>query len=199
MSYAIITLGGKQYRVRPGERLLVDRLKEDEGKTFKPRVLLVGGDGKTDLSPTTTVTARVVGHVLGEKIRIGKYKKRTGYRRHNGYRSRLTRIEIEAIGATKAPITKARSTESKAAEPKVAAAAPKAAVAPKATAPAAAPARTVHPPKGYEDMSIAEIKEHISTWRRPNIEAALEYEQANANRKGAIATLESALAAKEEH
>ena len=200
MSYAIITLGGKQYRVRPGERLLVDRLKEDEGKTFKPRVLLVGGDGKTDLSPTTTVTARVVGHVLGEKIRIGKYKKRTGYRRHNGYRSRLTRIEIEAIGATKAPVTKARS----AAEPKAAATAPKAAAAPtaaapKAAAPAAAPARTVHPPKGYEDMSIAEIKEHVSTWRRPNIEAALEYEKANANRKGAIAALESALAAKEEH
>ena len=194
MSYAIITLGGKQYRVRPGERLLVDRLKEDEGKTFTPRVLLVGGDGKTDLSPSTTVTARVVGHVLGEKIRIGKYKKRTGYRRHNGYRSRLTRIEIEAIGATKAPVTKARS----AAEPK-AAAAPKAMAAPKAAAPAAAPARTVHPPKGYEDMSIAEIKEHVSTWRRPNIEAALEYEKANANRKGAIATLESALAAKEEH
>jgi large subunit ribosomal protein L21 len=186
MSYAIITLGGKQYRVRPGERLLVDRLKEDEGKTFTPRVLLVGGDGKTDLSPSTTVTARVVGHVLGEKIRIGKYKKRTGYRRHNGYRSRLTRIEIEAIGATKAP-------PKKAAEPKATA------TAPKAEAPAAAPARTVHPPKGYEDMSIAEIKEHISTWRRPNIEAALEYEQANANRKGAIATLESALAAKEEH
>jgi len=46
---------------------------------------------------------------------------------------------------------------------------------------------------------IAEIKEHVSTWRRPNIEAALEYEQANANRKGAIAVLESALAAKEEH
>jgi large subunit ribosomal protein L21 len=192
MSYAIITLGGKQYRVRPGERLLVDRLKEDEGKTFTPRVLLVGGDGKTDLSPSTTVTARVVGHVLGEKIRIGKYKKRTGYRRHNGYRSRLTRIEIEAIGAKKAPVTKARSAEPKASEPKAAA-------APKAAAPAAAPARTVHPPKGYEDMSIAEIKEHVSTWRRPNIEAALEHEKANANRKGAIATLESALAAKEEH
>ena len=48
-------------------------------------------------------------------------------------------------------------------------------------------------------MSIAEIKEHVSGWRRPNIEAALEYEQANANRKGAIAALESALAAKEDH
>jgi large subunit ribosomal protein L21 len=194
MTYAIIKLGGKQHRVRAGEWLLVDRLKLDEGKTFNPDVLLVGGDGNTDLSPTTTVTARVVGHELGEKIRIGKYKKRTGYRRHNGHRSRLTRIEIEAIGATKkAAAPKARSAEPKAAAPKAAPAAPK------AEAPAAAPARAAHPPKGYEDMSIAEIKEHVSTWRRPNIEAALEYEKANANRKGAIATLESALAAKEEH
>ena len=73
-SYAIISLGGKQYRVQEGERLLVDRLRADEGKTFEPRVLLVGGDGATDLSPSTTVTARVVGHELGEKIRIGKYR-----------------------------------------------------------------------------------------------------------------------------
>ena len=102
MSYAIISLGGKQYRVQEGERLLVDRLPTDEGKTFDPRVLLVGGNGATDLAPTTTVTARVVGHVLGEKIRIGKYKKRTGYRLHNGYRSRLTQIEIESIGAGQA-------------------------------------------------------------------------------------------------
>ncbi len=191
MTYAIIKLGGKQHRVREGEWLLVDRLKLDEGKTFNPDVLLVGGDGNTDLAPTTTVTARVVGHELGEKIRIGKYKKRTGYRRHNGHRSRLTRIEIEAIGAKKAAPKKA--AEQKKAEPKAAPAAPK------AEAPAAAPARASHPPKGYEDMSIAEIKEHVSTWRRPNIEAALEYEKANANRKGAIATLESALAAQEEH
>ena len=78
MSYAIIHVGGKQYRVREGERLLVDRLKTDEGKTFEPRVLLVGGDGNTDLAPSATVTARVVSHTLGEKLRIGKYKKRTG-------------------------------------------------------------------------------------------------------------------------
>jgi len=110
MSYAIITLGGKQYRVREGERLLVDKLATDEGTTFNPRVLLVGGDGTTDLSPTTTVTARVVGHQLGEKIRIGKYKKRTGYRKHNGYRSRLTQIEIESIGGAKRPAA-AKKTE----------------------------------------------------------------------------------------
>ena len=182
MSYAIITVGGKQHRVREGERLLVDHVKLDEGKTFNPRVLLVGGDGNTDLSPSTTVTARVVGHVLGEKIRIGKYRRRTGYRRHNGYRSRLTQIEIEAIGSSTkqaSPATTARS-------------------APAAKKEAPTPdARTAHPPKGYEEMSIAEIKEHVPSWRRPNIEAALEYEREHANRKGAIAALEHALQEKE--
>ena len=195
MSYAIITLGGKQYRVREGERLLVDKLSTDEGSTFEPRVLLVGGDGTTDLSPTTTVTARVVGHQLGEKIRIGKYKKRTGYRKHNGYRSRLTQIQIESIGGTAKKAAAAKKAETPKAEaPK--AETPKAA-APKAEAAAEAPARTAHPPKGYEDMTVAQISEAAAGWRRPNLEAALEYEQANAKRKGAIAALESALAAKD--
>ena len=185
MSYAIIHVGGKQYRVREGERLLVDRLKTDEGKTFNPRVLLVGGNGKPDLAPSTTVTARVVGHVLGDKIRIGKYKKRTGYRKHTGFRSSLTQIEIESIGG---------GARKAAAKPK---AEPKLETAPQAET--AAPARTAHPPKGYEDMTVAEIAEHVSGWRRPNIEAALEYERANAKRKGAITALESALAEKESH
>src|SRR5436853_3460404 len=110
MSYAIITLGGKQHRVQEGERLLIDHLGLDEGQTFEPRVLLVGGDGNTDLSPSTTVTARVVDHVLGEKVRIGKYKQRVGYKRHTGFRSRLTQIEIESIGAaTKRAAAKAKA------------------------------------------------------------------------------------------
>jgi large subunit ribosomal protein L21 len=188
MSYAIITVGGKQYRVQEGERLLVDRLKSDEGATFNPRVLLVGGDGKADLSPSTTVTARVVSHELGEKIRVGKYKRRTGYKRHTGHRSSLTQIEIESIGGAKRAAAKAKP----AAEEK-----PAAAPEEKPAAAAEAPARTAHPPKGYEDMTIAEISEAVSGWRRPNIEAALEYEKANANRKGAVAALESALAEKE--
>jgi large subunit ribosomal protein L21 len=203
MSYAIIAVGGKQYRVQEGERLLVDRLPTDEGKTFNPRVLLVGGNGSTDLEPTSTVTARVVGHVLGEKIRIGKYKKRTGYRLHNGYRSRLTQIEIEAIGAGGKKATAKKETP-KVETPK--AEAPKAAApkveAPKAEAPKAeaaeAPARHAHPPKGYEEMTVAQISEAAHGWRRPNLEAALEYEREHANRKGAVAALESAIAAKEE-
>ncbi len=100
--YAIISLGGKQYRVREGEKLLVDRVKTEEGKTFHPDILFVGGGGKADFKPSIQVTAKVLGHVKGEKIRIGKYRKRTGYRRHTGYRSSLTQIEITAIGAKRA-------------------------------------------------------------------------------------------------
>jgi large subunit ribosomal protein L21 len=189
MSYAIITVGGKQYRVREGDRVLVDRLKIDEGKTFTPRVLLVGGDGTADLTPSATVTARVVSHELGAKVRIGKYKRRTGYRRHTGYRSRLTQVEIESIGAAERAAAKPKA----AAEPKAAPEEPVAEAGPQAEA----PARVVHPPKGYEDMTVAEIAEAAPRWRRPNVEAALEYERAHANRKGAIAALEHALADKE--
>jgi large subunit ribosomal protein L21 len=97
--YAIIKLGGKQYVVREGEKLLVDRLDVAENKTFHPDVLFEGGDGKAELKPKGQhVTAKVLGHVQGEKIRIGKYRRRTGYRRHTGHRSKLTQIEIQSIG-----------------------------------------------------------------------------------------------------
>lgn len=114
MTYAIIQVGGKQYRVRAGEKLLVDRLAHGEGKTFSPRVLLVGGDGPADLAPKDgVVTARVVGDLRGPKIRIGKYKKRTGYKRHNGFRAALTQIEIESIGAKKAAAAAKPAAEEK--------------------------------------------------------------------------------------
>jgi large subunit ribosomal protein L21 len=194
MSYAIITVGGKQYRVQEGERLLVDRLKTDAGQTFEPRVLMTGGDGTPDLSPSSTVTARVLDHVLGDKVRIGKYRQRTGYKRHNGYRSRLTQIEIESIGGTaRKPAAKAKA----AAAPAATEAAPATPAAPRAETATAAPARQAHPPKDYDELTVAQIAEQASSWRRPNLEAALEREKANANRKGAIAALESALKEKE--
>jgi large subunit ribosomal protein L21 len=125
MSYAIISLGGKQYRVQEGDKLVVDRLGEPEGKTFHPKILFVGGDGKAELGPKgTTVTAKVVGHVLGEKIRVGKYRRRTGYQRHTGHRSRLTEVEIQSIGGKSAkpkeekPKEEKPKAETKAAAPK---------------------------------------------------------------------------------
>ena len=116
MSYAVIKVGGKQYRVQEGEHLLVDRLKTEPGKTFTPDVLLVDGE----LGPRATVTVRVVENVLGDKIRIGKYRKRTGYKRHNGFRASLSKIQVESIGASKAaPARKAEpAAESKALRPR---------------------------------------------------------------------------------
>jgi large subunit ribosomal protein L21 len=103
-TYAVIAVGGKQYRVREGEWLLVDRLAVEEGKTFHPDVLLLGGDGEPKLGDKLKgqqVTAKVTAHVLGEKVIVGKHKRRTGYRRRNGHRSRLSRIEIQTIGNTR--------------------------------------------------------------------------------------------------
>ena len=129
MSYAIISLGGKQYRVSEGQRLLVDRLPTEDGKTFTPDVLLVGGDGAPSLSPKdVTVTVKVLGQQRGTKIRIGKYKKRTGYKRHTGFRAALTQIEIESIGGKKRAAVK-----------------PKAAVAPETVAPETVEPETVEP------------------------------------------------------
>ena len=192
MSYAIISVGGKQYRVQEGERLTVDRLAHGEGKTFNPTVLLVGGDGDTRIAPTdVTVTARVVADTLGEKIRIGKYKPKSGYKKHTGFRASLTQIEIESIGAGK---RSTKAAEPKAAEPKLAE--PKA--EPKAETPVEpAEERVKGMPSGYEELTVVAIKEQSGEWNRPMLEAALEYERAHGNRKGAIAALESALAAKE--
>ena len=183
MTYAIIKVAGKQYRVREGERLLVDRLHQDEGSTFAPTVLLVGGDGGAQLEPGEgVVEAKVLGQTKGPKIRIGKYKKRTGYRRHTGFRASLTQIEIASIGgATKS----ARSTATPKAE--------KAPEKPKPTeAPVAAEAVAGDLPEGYSDMTISDLKAAIPGWSAPELAAALAYEQEHGRRKGALAALESA-------
>jgi hypothetical protein len=127
------------------------------------------------------VTARVVADVRGEKIRIGKYKPKSGYRKHTGFRASLSQIEIESIGAKKRAAAKAETPKAE----------------PKAAAPAADD-RVKGMPAGYEELTVAAVKEQSAGWNRPMLEAALEYEQAHGKRKGAIAVLEAALAEKED-
>jgi large subunit ribosomal protein L21 len=174
-TYAIISLGGKQYRVREGEKLLVDRLGTDEGKTFHPDVVFTGGDGNANISPRVQVTAKIVGHVRGDKIRIGKRRPKSGYRRQTGFRAALSQIEIQSIGASS-----------------------KRAAAPAKEEAAPAEAKDAQPPRGYADFTVADLTEKSKRWKLEQLEAALEFERANANRKGAIAALESAIAAKQE-
>jgi large subunit ribosomal protein L21 len=103
MAYAIIEMGGKQYRVQKGDSVLVDRVKEDEGAKVSPRALLYSGDGKdqaviegADLDKVK-VEAVVAEHLKGEKIRVFKYRPKKRYRKTQGHRSLLSRLEIKEI------------------------------------------------------------------------------------------------------
>ena len=102
--YAIVRVGGKQYRVEEGQTLLVDRLREDEGKKVKLEPLLLAG-GKDDpvfdkdALGKATITATVQAHERGKKIRVVKFKPKRGYKRTAGHRSELTRLTIDSIKA----------------------------------------------------------------------------------------------------
>jgi large subunit ribosomal protein L21 len=98
--YAIVKTGGKQYRVQQGESLLVERLPDDDGATVTLRPLLyVDGDNVVDGEDLAKVTveAKVLAHERGPKLRIVKFKPKRGYKRRNGHRQELSRIEITSL------------------------------------------------------------------------------------------------------
>jgi large subunit ribosomal protein L21 len=125
--YAILQHGGHQYRVASGDRILVDRIPVEVGSTVTlESVLLIGDGAETDVAKGSqveaSVTATVIAHRRGRKIRVFTYKPKKRHRRTLGYRSQLTELRIDEVGRGKA-------------KPK--ASAPKAAAAPKANAPKA--------------------------------------------------------------
>lgn len=98
--YAIVKTGGKQYRVEPGQRLLVERLPEQAGADvalqpilYRSAETVFDADGLSRVR----VSARVVDHVRGPKLRVFKFKPKRGYRRRTGHRQDLTRIEVTDI------------------------------------------------------------------------------------------------------
>jgi large subunit ribosomal protein L21 len=99
--YAIVKTGGKQYRVSEGQTLLIERLPDDDGATVDLQpLLIVDGDNVRDGEDLADVTvqARILAHERGPKLRIVKFKPKRGYKRRNGHRQDLTRIEISTIG-----------------------------------------------------------------------------------------------------
>jgi large subunit ribosomal protein L21 len=117
MAYAIIEMGGKQYRVEKGDSVLVDRVREDEGAKLSPRALLYSGDGDgqtvfegADLGEVK-IEAVVAEHLKGEKIRVFKYRPKKRYRKTQGHRSLLSRLEIREIHGPAARKRSAGSTE----------------------------------------------------------------------------------------
>jgi large subunit ribosomal protein L21 len=130
--YAIVKTGGKQYRVERGQTLLVERLAVEEGANVALEPILYRSEetvfDKAGLKDVK-VTAKVVAHVRGEKLRVFKFKPKRGYKRRTGHRQDLTRIEVTEIAAAKAKA------------PAKAKAAPKAKAAGGETAAKAKPAR----------------------------------------------------------
>lgn len=99
--YAIVDIGGKQYRAEVGHDLVVDRVKADEGDTVDLRTVLVVGDDGAQLGEAasgTVVTARVVEHLRGPKVRVFRFKPKRGFSRTMGFRSSLTRLSVDKIG-----------------------------------------------------------------------------------------------------
>ena len=121
--YAVVSSGGKQYRVEAGSELVVERLTADTGSTITfDRVLLVGdGEAVTIGTPTVdgaSVSGTVLGEVLGPKLIVFKFKQKATYRRKNGHRQHLTRVRIDEInGAGKrGKATKAETADEPAVE-----------------------------------------------------------------------------------
>jgi large subunit ribosomal protein L21 len=115
--FAVLTTGGKQYRVEAGSELLIERVPGDAGSSITfDRVLMLGdGDDVTVGTPTVdgaTVSGTVIGEALGPKIVVFKFKQKVKYRRRTGHRQHLTRVRIDEILTS----GKGRSAKSSSAE-----------------------------------------------------------------------------------
>ena len=104
--YAVIKTGGKQHKVKPGDVIEVEYLHGAEEKlTFHP-LLVVDDDGHTHVgkeAERAVVTAKLLGEQKGDKVKVFKYKNKTGYSRRAGHRQLLTLVEIEDVSLGAAP------------------------------------------------------------------------------------------------
>jgi large subunit ribosomal protein L21 len=132
--FAIVRTGGKQYRVAPGDKIVVEKLAGEAGDTIDLTDVLLAGEGG-DLKSTNglTVGAKIIAQAKADKVTVFKKRRRHNYRRKAGHRQQHTIIEIVSIGSHKA---------AKKAEPK---AEPKAAAPAKTETKAAAPAKAEKP------------------------------------------------------
>jgi large subunit ribosomal protein L21 len=165
--YAILQHGGHQYRVASGDRILVDRIPVEVGSTVTLESVLLLGDGaETDVakgSPVeASVTATVIAHRRGRKIRVFTYKPKKRHRRTLGFRSQLTELRIDDVARGKAD-------------------APKAAAKPRRAAPAPAKAAAVETPATAEP-AVEEIRTaaaaELTVENAPTNEAATSDETA---------------------
>jgi len=143
--YAIVEIAGQQFKVAQDQKVYVHRLKEEEGsKVTFDNVFLLDDNGTISIGAPAikgaAVTAKILGHLKGDKVIVFKKKRRKGYIKKNGHRQALTEIQIESIAASGAKKAAPKKAETKAEAPK--------AEAPKAEAVS----------KDISSMTVAELK-----------------------------------------
>ncbi len=121
--YVIVDIAGQQFKVEKDQKIFVHRLEGNEGdKVDFDQVLLVDNDGKVEVGmpvvKNRVVSASILAHVKGDKVKVFKKKRRKGYRVLNGHRQSFTQLLIENIGEGQA---KAKAVLKKEAEPKASA------------------------------------------------------------------------------
>ena len=146
--FAIVRTGGKQYRVAPGDKIVVEKLAGNAGDSVDLTDVLLAGEG-SDLKSTDglVVGAEIIAQAKSDKVTVFKKRRRHNYRRKAGHRQQLTILKIVSIGGKKA--------EKKAAAPKVEAAAPAKAEKPAAEKKAAAPKKEAAPKASTKDAAPA--------------------------------------------
>jgi large subunit ribosomal protein L21 len=108
--FAIVRTGGKQYRVSPGDKIVVEKLAGEAGDSITLSDVLLAGDG-SDLKGTDglTVAAEIIAQAKGEKVIVFKKRRRHNYRRKKGHRQQHTILKIVSVGGqgVQAPATSA--------------------------------------------------------------------------------------------
>lgn len=124
--YAIVEIAGQQFKVAKDQKVYVHRLHEEEGASISfDKVLLIGDNGTITIGAPAIegaeVTAKILGHLQGDKVIVFKKKRRKGFRKKNGHRQALTEIQVEGIsasGAKKKEVAKKEAPKAKVAAPK---------------------------------------------------------------------------------
>ena len=116
--YAVIKTGGKQYRVKPGDKLRVESLDLDEGESIDIDQVLMVGDGAdvsigNPLVSGAVVSAKVLSHGRGKKIDVIKFRRRKHYRRQMGHRQNFTELEITSVNGVTAPASGSKPASAK--------------------------------------------------------------------------------------
>ena len=168
--YAIVEIAGQQFKVAKDQKVYVHRLQGEEGsKVSFDKVLLMENGGTVTVGAPAIegaeVTAKILGHLKGDKVIVFKKKRRKGFKKKNGHRQFLTEIQIESIAASGAKKKVAAKKVTKKEEPKVEKAAPKATVSDDLSSKTVAELKALAKEKGitgYTSLKKAELIEALT-------------------------------------